>query len=72
MSIEVACQCGKTLKAKDEHAGLRAKGRTLGANFVFCFSAGSRKQKTKFDTKSSPSLTPSPPVAAIGAQNKKV
>lgn len=25
MSIEVACQCGKVLKAKDEHAGLKAK-----------------------------------------------
>ena len=30
MSIEVACQCGKTFKAKDEHAGLRAKCPSCG------------------------------------------
>jgi hypothetical protein len=31
MSIEVSCQCGKTLKAKDEHAGLKAKCPGCGA-----------------------------------------
>jgi hypothetical protein len=31
MPIEVVCQCGKTLKAKDEHAGRRAKCSTCGA-----------------------------------------
>jgi Domain of unknown function (DUF4177) len=31
MSIEVACQCGKTLKAKDEHLGLKAKCPSCGA-----------------------------------------
>ena len=31
MSIEVACQCGKTFKARDEHAGLRAKCPSCGA-----------------------------------------
>jgi hypothetical protein len=31
MSIEVACQCGRTLKAKEEHAGLRAKCPACGA-----------------------------------------
>ncbi len=31
MSIEVACQCGKTFKTKDEHAGLRAKCPSCGA-----------------------------------------
>jgi hypothetical protein len=30
MSIEVACQCGKTFKAKDEHAGLRSKCPNCG------------------------------------------
>ena len=31
MSIEVACQCGKILKAKDEHLGLKAKCPSCGA-----------------------------------------
>ena len=31
MSIEVACQCGKILKAKDEHVGLKAKCPSCGA-----------------------------------------
>jgi hypothetical protein len=31
MSIEVTCQCGKVLKAKDEHAGLKAKCPSCGA-----------------------------------------
>ena len=31
MPIEVACQCGKSFKAKDEHAGLRAKCPSCGA-----------------------------------------
>jgi hypothetical protein len=30
MSIEVACQCGKTFKAKDEHAGLKSKCPSCG------------------------------------------
>jgi hypothetical protein len=32
MSIDVACQCGKAFKAKDEHAGLRAKCPACGAS----------------------------------------
>jgi hypothetical protein len=31
MSIEVACRCGKTFKARDQHAGLRAKCPACGA-----------------------------------------
>src|SRR5271156_2905733 len=31
MSIEVGCQCGRSLKAKDEHAGLKAKCPGCGA-----------------------------------------
>ena len=31
MSIEVACPCGKILKAKDEHLGLKAKCPSCGA-----------------------------------------
>jgi hypothetical protein len=31
MSIEVACQCGRNLKARDEHAGQRAKCPACGA-----------------------------------------
>ena len=31
MSIEVDCACGRSFKAKDEHAGLRAKCPTCGA-----------------------------------------
>jgi phage FluMu protein Com len=31
MSIEVACRCGKVLKAKDEHAGLKVKCPGCGA-----------------------------------------
>jgi hypothetical protein len=31
MSIEVGCQCGKTFKVKNEHAGLKAKCPGCGA-----------------------------------------
>ena len=31
MSIEVACACGRSFKAKDEHAGLRAKCPACGS-----------------------------------------
>jgi Domain of unknown function (DUF4177) len=31
MPIDVACRCGKAFKAKDEHAGLRAKCPACGA-----------------------------------------
>jgi hypothetical protein len=34
MAIEVRCQCGRSLKAKDEHAGMRAKCPACAATIV--------------------------------------